>query len=293
MRESSTRLPERLSEVHHTLQDVMEAQATAVQRRRQQSGVRQHERQEVGRCSEVKEEPAKRPPAARRGEGYAREVDDAPARKGNGLGGLRDQSPDPRVIFGVQRGRILQRTLSPEKEGSGSRTVRESPLVACAQRGAKLQCFSCGRPLMGMALVVRGRVSGRAGVRCASRLALVEDTSSSSLSCRRSDVLGDSRFGSPQCFSFHGPMHTSGLVGCKFYFAPLARHQQPSLRYAGQTLQTIMRTLQGGPRWSALFIRPLDNVRPLRALPELFTSGVRRAVRVIYFLLRIHPSGHQ
>ena len=135
--------------------------------------------------------------------------------------------------------------------------MRESPLVACAECGAKLKCFSCGRPLMGMALVVRGRVSGRAGVRCASRLAVVEDTSWSSLSCRRSDVLGDSRFGSPQCFSFHGPMHTSGLVGCKFYFAPLARHQQPSLRYAGQTLQTIKRTLQGsqgGARFSSLLL---------------------------------------
>ena len=135
-------------------------------------------------------------------------------------------------------------SVSFEKRKQGAGRCEESPLVACAQRGAKLQCFSCGRSLMGMALVVRGSVSGRAGVRCASRLALVEDTSSSSLSCRRSDVLGDSRFGSPQCFSFHGPMHTSGLVGCKFYFAPLARHQQPSPRHAGQTLQTIMRTLQ-------------------------------------------------
>ena len=78
----------------------------------QQSGVRPQERQNYGRCSDVKEEPAKRPPAARRGEGYAREVDDAPARKGNGLGVLRDQSPDPGVIFVEQRGRILpQRTL--------------------------------------------------------------------------------------------------------------------------------------------------------------------------------------
>ena len=88
----------------------MEAQATTVQRRTHKVASNRT-KDKVGRCQEVKEEPAKRPPAARRGDGHGREVDGALARKGKGLGDRRDQSLDLGVHSGAQRGRILQRTL--------------------------------------------------------------------------------------------------------------------------------------------------------------------------------------
>ena len=154
-----------------------------------------------------------------------------------------------------------RRHFSVSFEKQKNMTVRGEPTCGlCTARSWTAVFLSAGLYFVGSGSRCVWARFGEAWRALRLRSALVEDTSSSSLSCRRSDVWSDSRFWSSQCFSSMVQCTRADLLGPSSVLPPWCDTSNRTCCSAEQ------------PRRSALFIPPFDNVRPRRALPELFTS---------------------